>query len=864
MQIIKPQALGLSMRPIEHRKRFGLCVSAYLYLPFAQDERGSLWAEQSMWAFLADEMTQPLIDEGVSKLTPEFLIHGNAYPPAGQNACAVRAHVGSVEKTVLVFGDRYWNGTEPSTPAPFDVMPLDGSRAYGGPDFAANPIGRGRRTEDGVQWLPNLELPTDRMLRSGQAIAPAGFGALDPMHPQRVRYRGTYDANYLQQHAPGFAPDTDWHYFNVAPSDQWLQAPLTGTEAFAFHHMHPTQAVVQGRLPGLRAKAFAGYAVADGEPTIREVPLTLTTLWFFPHAERCIAVFHGLAKVAEDDASDVVSLLGAVERIGEPRADAHYMEAAQRRAHPTLGGVYSMIDTDLLPEGVSTHDPAVEAAKAPFAMQGLQAEAQYRRAELDVEMARDKARAMGQDPDELGIVMPPREEVPEGDALPAYLESKLEEAEQQQWAVVEQALDLLEKGLDEAEARGVDPADLAHRGPPTYRAEKELEKIRMATRGTASEPDWPQLEAQLHVVEDQQRVAYWQGAHMQPSAYPMPADEAAVLRAEMRQAMAAGIRYFHGLDFTGANFSGLDLRGVDFSEAWLESVDLTGANLSGARFERAVLAHAHLDGVTAIGTDFQYANVGRASLSGAVFDGADFSGAVLMGCAFAGTQAHRARFAGANLFECTWGQADWSEADLQGQTLYRFDLQGMRWPGANLAGCNIIECEMTGVDMRGANLEGATFVTCQLDAAQLAGAQATAAIFVKGCTLVRAELNGAVLERANFGDSDLSSARLAGAMLNGANLSETKLVAADLRRAQARAALLRRAQCAGANFWGANLQDAILQHANLRGADLRQANLFSADLARVKLDTATRVDGALMARARTWPRLTREQQEAAP
>ena len=39
---------------------------------------------------------------------------------------------------------------------------------------------------------------------------------------QRVKYRGTYDANYLKEQSPGYAPDLDWRYFNLAPQDQWL------------------------------------------------------------------------------------------------------------------------------------------------------------------------------------------------------------------------------------------------------------------------------------------------------------------------------------------------------------------------------------------------------------------------------------------------------------------------------------------------------------------------------------------------------------------------------------------------------------------------------------------------------------------
>ena len=868
MQVLKPQALGLSTRPIEFRKRFGLCVSAYLHLPFDQGERGTLWAEQSMWAFVAREMAQPMIDEGVSKLTPEFLVHGQAHPPAGQpahqNACAVRARVGGCEKTVLAFGDRSWNGDHPGAPAPFASMPLDWSRAYGGADFPSNPAGRGRLAQDGVLPLPNLELPGDRLRHPDQAIAPAGFGALDPMHPQRVALRGTYDANYMEQHAPGFAPDTDWRYFNLAPSDQWMDTPLVGDETFSFHHMHPTRPLLEGRLPGLRARVFVGYAMPEGEPKIREVPLRLTTLWFFPHAERCIAIFQGLAEIGTDDASDVASLLGAVERVGQARDDAHYLQAVARRAHSTLGAIYSLIDSDLLPEGIATTDPAVEEAKAPFAMEGLQGKAQYRRAELDVEMARDKVRAMGKDPDALGIRMRPPEPLPTGDALPAYMEAKLEEAQLQQWAAVDDALSLLEKGLAVAAAKGVPLSELSHRGPPAFSAPAQLAQIQAASKDLKPPLELPPLVRKLYMLQETHRAGYMQAAHVHPPAHPMPAAEAAGLRDEVARAVKAGIRCFFSADFTGADFSGLDLRGVDFREAWLESADFRGANLSGAKFQSAVLAHAKLDGATAIGTDFRKANLGRARLAGAVFDGADFSDAMLMRCSFAGTQARRARFTKANLLESTWGEADWSEADLEGQTFYKLDLQGMRWPGARLSSCNFIDCELAGLDMRAAVLEGSTFVNCRLDGVMMGGAKAAGAVAVKGCSLARADLSEADLRRFNFGGSELGGARLVRALLAGANLSGARLRGADLRLALAQGALLRRADCAGANLSGVDLRDAILQHADLRGTDLRRANLFGADLARVRLDGATRLDGALLTRARTWPRLTREQQESMP
>lgn len=864
MQVHKPLSLGLSTRPIEYRKRFGLCITASLHVPFAQAEGGTLWGEQSMWEFLAQEMAVPQIDEGVAKTTPEFLVHGRAWPdPEQPQACAVRAQVGSLEKTLLVFGERHWDGDRSTPPQAFESLPLDWTQAYGGPGFMLNPLGRGHAAADGVHALPRIEAPGERLVRPGQTPAPAGFGALDALHPWRAQHRGTYGEDYLQAHAPGFAPDLDWRFFNLAPPDQWFPQPLRGDEAFAFDHMHPTQSRVQGRLPGLRARAFADYVLADGQTRLREVPLRLTTAWFFPHAERSILLFQGMAEVRTDDGSDIRLLLGAVERLSQSRPDAHYAQVIEKRSDPRMGAIHVLNDADLLPDGVDDLDPAAEAARAVFASENLQAESQRRRAEVELQLAREQARAAGLDPDALGIRMPPRETPPRRlSEMPAYLEKQFREAERQQWAMLEDVVTQAEKALEFAASQKLNLASLAHRGPPKFSAEARLDAWVAGAAAQGKGIDKARIYPALIQQEAAERLGYLQSAHAQPPALSMEAAAARALRAEMERAVASGMRVFAGMDFTGADFSGLDLRGCDFKGAWLESARLGRANLSGADFSAAVLAHADLQGAIAVGTRFTGANLGRASLADAVFDEAWFDQATLMNCRFAQTQFRRARMAAALLHESEWGVADWSGVQAPKQIFHKRDLQGLQLAEADLDGATFTECELSGVDLRGARLAQASFVNCRMNGVRLAGAWLEGAVFVQGCALGKADFSGARLRGANLSGAALAGASFVRAVLDGAFLAEADLEGADLRLASARGAVLRKARLRQALLAGANLQDAVLQHADLRSADLRRSNLFAADLSRVRLDGDVRLDEALLTRARTWPRLTPEQQAA--
>lgn len=866
MQVVKPQSLGLSTRPIEHRKRFGLCITASLHLPFAQAARGTLWGEQSMWNFLGEEMASPMIDEGVAKLTPEFLVHGRAFPPPGRSdACAVRAQFAGRQKSLLVFGDRFWERGTASAPGSFTEMPIDWAHAYGGADHASNPLGKGMAADKGRHALPNIERPDTPLRSPDQRVEPAGFGMLQPTHPQRARYRGTYDDSYLKTHAPGFAPDLDWKFFNLAPQDQWLDEPLKGDEAFAFDHLHPSKAHIAGRLPGLRARVFADYRSAGAaEPRLREVPLRLTTVWFFPHAERAIVLFQGLAEVATDDGCDVHGLVGAVERLGEPKADVHYLDVLARRADPRWGSVHSLRDGDLLPEGIDTADPAAAQAEQAFASDGLQGEAQYRRAETDVALAREEVRAAGRDPDALGIVMPPREKKPPPDQLADYLKAQMEQAELQQLHAIDDAFIQLEKAIALVTERKVDPDLLVHRGPPRYSAEGELAQLRAAVAPTGKPLDTSLLYGKLLQKEGVECLGYLQAAHEQLPARPMPAAEAAALRREMAQAAKAGATLWAGMDFTGADFSGLDLSGMNFAGAWLESVDFRKANLSGCDFSHAVLAHCNLEHAIAIGTRFIGANLGRARLKDAVFDDADLRNARLTQCAMAATQMRRASLAGADLVDTTWGVADWSGARAAGQLFYRRQMQGVVLAEADLSGAQFIECDLSGCDLRAARLTRATFLTCTLDGARMAGVHAEGLVFAERCSLVGADLSQAMLRGCNFGAANLSGVRLAGSTIDGANLAEATLADGDLRLASAKGALMRRTVLSRAQMAGVNLSDAVLQHADLRGADLRRSNLFAADLSRVRLDGDVKLADALLKRARTWPRLTPQQQETGP
>lgn len=860
MQLIKPFALSLSSRCFEFRKRRRLSVTAMVYFPFSGAGPPTVWTEMGMWKFLGKEMPLPIIDEGMIKLKPEYIVHGYGCAPGGSaEACAVRARVGGLEKTLLVFGNRYWDGNYATAPQPFSRVPLDWQHAYGGPDFPANPLGRGRVVQDAngvkAQRLPNIESPQQRLTGPKASAQPAGFGMIDLMWPQRAQFRGTYDDKWSEEHAPGMAPDTNWNFFNFAPEDQIFDQALRGDEAFEFENLHPGKSLVGGRLPGVRTRVYCNRRLPGGGEKLSEVQMQITTLWFFPHAERGVMISHGQLEITEPDGTDVLLMLGALERIEEPKGDEHYLQVLAQRQDPKSGYLYALRDSDLLPSGLSGSDPEFEETKSDYKLDGLMGETQLRRAELQVGLLREKVKQLGHDPDALGIKMPVSEKIPTIEELPAYVEKKSEEALIAQRDSLFHAAQQIVAAETAAAKAGIDLRKAEHRGPPTFSASAKIAQIRAAITqsGTPPDLDLAKLEPKFKQVEVVERFNYVMGAHMQAPALPLPAPTANLLRRQAVQAKAAGMTYIGG-DFTGADFSGLDLSHADFTHASLESVNFTGAKLDGANFSYAVLAHANLTDASALGAIFTNANLGKAKLAGAVFDQARLTNAILFGVDFTETAFRGADLNGTQQFEATYGVSDWSNAHCPSALFIKTKLVGMIFAGANLKGANFVECDLTGVDFRNANLAGANFVACKAPQASFAGAALPKAVFVQTCALDGADFTGANLESANLRGAKLKQAVFAGASLVNVDLSEAELQGADFTHANLAESMVVKSNLDGATATGSNWMNAIAQRSDIRGVDFSGASLFAADVSLVDVDSSTRFTRCYTVRIKTYPR----------
>src|SRR5690349_3057588 len=111
MKVIKPGKLSVLTRCFEHERRFYLGVSVLMFVPFSGPP--TLLSEVGMWTFVAQVLGKDAaLDAGIPKARAEYIIAGSAHCPGGQprDRLPVRARVGTTEKIIHVYGDRFWQG----------------------------------------------------------------------------------------------------------------------------------------------------------------------------------------------------------------------------------------------------------------------------------------------------------------------------------------------------------------------------------------------------------------------------------------------------------------------------------------------------------------------------------------------------------------------------------------------------------------------------------------------------------------------------------------------------------------------------------------------------------------------------------
>ncbi|WP_250528574.1 DUF2169 domain-containing protein [Caballeronia sp. GAWG2-1] len=871
MKILKPDTAGLVYRTLRFNERdlLSMGVLVMFALDAPHDGPPRLASEPDLWKAGAGATGDGPLDAGFPKPCGEWLAYGAAHAPAGTTATLVETtvQVGASRKSLFVYGDRRFGplGTI-SAPEPFHRMPLDATRAFGGPEHAANPAGRGAVfAGDSDRVLPNVETPDALIASPSDVREPAGYWALPATSPQRTALLGAFDDDWLAKQWPHLPADTRTDYFCTAPHDQRIAGFWQGDERIVVDYMHPDQPHLAARLPALRARCFVTRRIA-GDMRFEECAARPETVWILPEIGQGIVLYRAVAALGDEDADDIAQLMVDFESMtSAPLPAEYYRDRLQARLSLTPP-VPAAASASPAPAAAVATPPALKAPDAPDApaVAGPSDPAAF--AELESLTAQIESTTQnllskhGMQASELEAHLPQAGTPPfdiksGGDA--ASMQRDLQSLTQ---TLESSAADLMKRyeltpadvekltapvlGANGASA----PADaatlagqlraafaqtqqaLAARGSSiTGLAAQVTDPETVAALNEAASIDFESIVGALSTLGASTTAA---APATQPPAsavlgVPQPPLPLRLNRDDVIARAAAGHSLaslnLSGLDLSGAMLERADLRlavlnDVRLTGARLSGTDLSGAMLAGADLVGAQLHDAKLDNVSARNANFGGAQLQRASLSASDFADADFSAANLEGAQLARAIFSNAKMMGVKASRCGAAKASFSRAVLAGADFTGANLANAVFDHASIAGASFVDADCSVLRLFGTQGAGARF-----DNANLSQSRAGLAANLSGASFVGARLNAAVwldidISQANFDQSALDHVNFSGVIARGARFVNARAVSIRLSKAD----------LSGADFSRANLMNANLRRARLDGVRFVSSNLYGA------------------------------------
>lgn len=852
MKIIKPLRLSILHRPYRwlQRNHLGIAIMALVDMGSSPRVR----PEIELWQLAENELKtcNGVIDLAMPKPCAEFLATGYAYThhQTDKTASAARIQIGQLDKTLTAFGDRYWVDDIPSKPQPFEQMRLDWSRAFGGEGYEENPHGIGFNPEEldngmTVHRLPNIEMPHSLLMSQQEIPTPASFCPLDFIWPRRfTRIGKKYDQAWLENAFPGFSNDMDWRLFNAAPEDQWWEENNTLPEQAPWHiwNMHPEKPIQEGILPAWNARCFIRRLRTD-EEIFEEIAMRNTTVWFFPHLEQMILIWHGSAQVNEDDARDVLQMVSALELKEKPRSTEHYLQVLEQRMDKEKGALYAFREKDLMAEEIigSWLDTEQPENNSP-----LQKNFQQREKRL-LEQQKEKLAEYGVDintliPAETELPFPSHPKLDElaefEEKVEQYIAEKQAEAELQKKQAIalakEQGIDIKEP-TEEIESRG--PENL-HQIRDILQQQKQQMKF--------SDKELAQMEQAMY-------TQYLHSVQKQRPALRLTGNLSQIIRKRVQKIMQQG-RDFSGMDFTGADLSGMDLRGANFTRTLLESACFNHSQLDEANFNEAMLARAEICNASLRG-----AKLDHACLTLAKCDQSDFSAASFTETLLQETLLNRCHFDHALftdlllqqifLTNCQFPYSQWKNC-----TFIELELPALKFNHATLSKTSFIKCKLKQAVFDHAKLESCSWVETEANGIRFHAASLLTSAFVMNSELNQADFSHATLTECNLRQMPLVQAKFYATTLNNSDLSESNCQLADMQYLNTEKSLFIRTDFRGALLNNANLMNALMQKCSFNNANLQEANLFRTDMSQSIISDSTLITNAYIKRTKTLPK----------
>ncbi|MBI5896137.1 MAG: DUF2169 domain-containing protein [Desulfobacterales bacterium] len=254
----------------------------------------------------------------------DIVLRATAQAPNGKPApvVSVGIKVGSMEKRLAVFGERYWNHAgvlsrsyAMTAPKPFLRRPIVYRDAFGGLDAitgeycAENLVGTGlyspktKRNLAGKP-LPCIEDPRCLIRNLEDRPQPVGFGFYHRAWRPRAAYAGTYDAVWRKQRSPLPPEDFDARFYNGAHPDLQADGYLKAGEPVTLLNLTP-EGEVRFNLADVTPACVIQRRTENGKPKSEKPAMRLDTLFMEPDEKRYCLVWRAALPLGDASAAEI-------------------------------------------------------------------------------------------------------------------------------------------------------------------------------------------------------------------------------------------------------------------------------------------------------------------------------------------------------------------------------------------------------------------------------------------------------------------------------------------------------------------------------------------------------------------------------
>lgn len=837
MKITNPTALSLQVRPYRWRgqSRIGLTLSV---LVDSSDLTPVLETETTLWETVQATLdSEGVLDYGIPKVNPEFLVSGNAYTTFAdaKNQVDVTVQVNDKQRTLRVFGDREYKNNKINEAADFEQMPMTWAHSYGGGDFVNNPNGRGwidgrSHQPSDMVLLPNVENPSHLIIDPRKEHLSYNFGPQSMFWPIRFEKIGSYSEEWKTKEFPGFPLDMDPSIFNTAQPDQvWSDSvELPPNTKFAVTNMHPKRACWQGIVPAWRGRCLVKMQRSpESEPIIQEAFLSLKTLWLIPHLEKYVLIFQDSVPCWYEDGSELRHALAALEWRHSPKEQAHYLRFMSLREDPDTSALEAYADEDLLPENIQYKglEPA-PTSLGPMS-EKLSKLQHYMRT-----ITREHLSSMGLEAD----YYLPEEVGPQPRSDLRYL------AEQQRWQ--DQRIEQMRQHFNEVkEARkrylvsgGVDKElnDLTDIDGFYERLEKEEPKVK---EGDSSSRLMKLTQMQEHhsgsTDERMQRLEkrMWTlSAHFEEGRYVLSSQPDAQDRQALLDRIEAG-ESLEGLNLSYADLSDLHLSNLDLSLVLFKRANLSRTTFEHCRFDESALSFAVLDKTQFKDCHFKSSNLNQSRFKDVTFER----------CVFEKLIVHDLSLSQSHFEQCQIKESIWQNSQVMattfrqcvadGYVLLNNRIEQCRFDECEWTRCTVTQCQIMQTDFDDNYLYRMAFTYADLVQVSFASSWLEAVSIVSEEPLSHINLSDSYIKNSCLRNLNFRSCRFDSAIIENTECSLSSFKHVSAVGMETPDALFLRARFEDVDFTGANLTNAIFTHAEFSAVNFTRVNFFRCDMA---------------------------------